>query len=645
MPPLRPLARSLPPLPDESLPGFLLRLAFRLGTSPAELAVRTGLADRADRAVLPVPLLIGLTAERRHTFARMVKATDTEVDAMLLDTYSSRYPPAQPSPSGRNGLANQQHRWLFMHATRYCPQCLTGQDNPVEQAFGGAWKTSWRLPPVFACLAHRRFLEHECPACKSVILPTATRSTVRHFPRWREASLHPAQCRAFVDGQCGHRLDRDSVNSQPLPVEYEEFQQLLLGLLNAVGPDEVKTLGHSTSPAHYFTDLRTACQILRASWPKSRHLLDNKDLVSFLEAAAVETPRSRSTLVHAVSDMPQMEAQPHAALLLAADRLLRAGDPDAFAGHLRLLLDEPERRPSKVSWARAFLNTRPQCSEGFLQAVSSVLQTYAGRSLGRSLKQPVRRARFRPEHIPQFLEEDWYQRHFAHMDGIATVRLRRTVAIRLCQAASGGSIQKAADRLSLYLRDPAIAARIADSPKRVHGWARNRPDPLEFETALRNLAAELDARDNLIDYEQRRKALASWCIGPRPWEVIASRIAVPAGGYAAGGGFAVDLSDRKRNIASVILWSLMTQAEHVFAPTPICDQQDPETQRKWRNSVDAVWARIRHGNTRPTDTQMITVLEEYAAYLTPIIDRGQTPSSEASPWTSHRTGRASRSST
>lgn len=646
MPLLRPLARSLPPLPDESLPGFLLRLAFRLDTSPAELAVRTGLADRADRAVLPVPLLIGLTTERRHTFARMIKATDAEVDAMLLDTYSSRYPPAQPSPSGRNGLANQQHRWLFMHATRYCPQCLAGQDNPVEQAFGGAWKTSWRLPPVFACLTHRRFLEHECPACKSTALPTATRSTVRHFPRWREASLHPAQCRAFVDGQCGHRLDQGTDNLQSLPGEYEEFQHYLLDLLNPVGSDEVNVLGRSTSSAHYFTDLRTTCQILRTSWPKSRHLLENShELVSFLEAAANETPRSRSTFVHAVSDMPQMATQSHAALLLSADRMLRASDLDTFAGHLRALLDEPEVRPSKVSWARAFLTTRPQCSEGLLQAVSSVVQTYAGRSLGRSLKQPIRKTRFRPENIPQFLEEDWYQRHFAHMDGIAVIHLRRTVAIRLCQAASGGPIQKAADRLSLHLSDPAIAARIADSPKRVHGWARKRPDPLEFETAIRNLAAELDARKDLIDYEQRRKVLSSWCIGPRPWEVIASRIAVPAGGYAAGGGFAVDLSDRKRNIASVILWSLMTQGEHVFAPTPICDQQDPETQRKWRNSVDSVWARLRQGAARPTDTQMIAALEEYAAYLTPIVDRGVSPSPDASPWTRtrrHLTGARSR---
>jgi hypothetical protein len=87
---LRPLARSLPPLPDESLPGFLLRLAFRLDTSPAELAVRTGLTGHPQESALPMPLLIGLPDERQHTFAAMIKGTEAEVAAMLLDTYRSR---------------------------------------------------------------------------------------------------------------------------------------------------------------------------------------------------------------------------------------------------------------------------------------------------------------------------------------------------------------------------------------------------------------------------------------------------------------------------------------------------------------------------------------------------------------------------
>lgn len=578
-------------------------------------------------------LLISLSAERRHTLATMTKATAAEISAMLLDTYGNRYPPAQPSTTGRNG-ANQQHRWLFMHSTRYCPQCLAGHNNPLEQAFGGAWKISWRLPPVFACLEHRRFLEHVCPACKSLVLHTATRNGSKHMPRWRENALHPAQCRAFVDGLCGHRLDQKLDSVKQLPPTYRKFQKFLLDLLAPDGPEKIKVLGHEATPAHYFNDLRSACHLLRTSWPNSRHLLDDPELIASLEAGLVDSAGniSQSRFVRTISDTPQLAARPHAALLMTADRLLRSPDPDAFAGHLRLLTNA-DCRPSKVGWTRAFLDNRPDCSEGFLRAVSSVVHTYSWGNLARNLKEPVRATRFRPEHIPQFLEEHWYQRYFSHMEGIAIVHLRRTVALRLCQAASGGAIQKAADRMSLFLGDPAITARIADSPKRVHRWARNRPNPLEFEAAIRDLAAELDARDNLIDYERRRKSLTEWCIGPQPWQEIKTRIAVPGGGHAPGGGFAKDLTDRKRNIASVILWALVTQGEHVFAPTPICDQQDPQTQKKWRMSVDAVWARMRHRTTRPTDAQLITALNEYAAYLIPIIDRGETPAIDASPWT------------
>ena len=40
----RPLPRSLDPLPDESLIGFMLRLSHRLDLPPARIATLTGLA-------------------------------------------------------------------------------------------------------------------------------------------------------------------------------------------------------------------------------------------------------------------------------------------------------------------------------------------------------------------------------------------------------------------------------------------------------------------------------------------------------------------------------------------------------------------------------------------------------------------------
>jgi hypothetical protein len=45
---LSPLPRSLDPLPDESLPGYLLRLAHRLGLAPIRVMQLTGLTTSQD---------------------------------------------------------------------------------------------------------------------------------------------------------------------------------------------------------------------------------------------------------------------------------------------------------------------------------------------------------------------------------------------------------------------------------------------------------------------------------------------------------------------------------------------------------------------------------------------------------------------
>ncbi|MBT3150007.1 hypothetical protein HTV45_03645 [Streptomyces sp. CHD11] len=40
-----------------------------------------------------------------------------------------------------------------------------------------------------------------------------------------------------------------------------------------------------------------------------------------------------------------------------------------------------------------------------------------------------------------------------------------------------------------------------------------------------------------------------------------------------------------------------------------------------------------HRTTEPTDDQLTSALKEYAAYLNPIIDRGEMPPADDSPWT------------
>jgi hypothetical protein len=98
MNPLRSLPRSLPPLPDESLPGFLMRLSYRLEASPADLAHATGLA-RSASANGSVSHIIHMTEDVRTRFAQTVKASEDEVTGMLLSPLGLRYPPASNIPS------------------------------------------------------------------------------------------------------------------------------------------------------------------------------------------------------------------------------------------------------------------------------------------------------------------------------------------------------------------------------------------------------------------------------------------------------------------------------------------------------------------------------------------------------------------
>jgi hypothetical protein len=69
------LPRSLAPLPDESLHGFLLRLAHRLDTSPLRLARVTGLVSGQGCARIPTRLMLEMSTHTATRFAAATHAT------------------------------------------------------------------------------------------------------------------------------------------------------------------------------------------------------------------------------------------------------------------------------------------------------------------------------------------------------------------------------------------------------------------------------------------------------------------------------------------------------------------------------------------------------------------------------------------
>src|SRR5439155_22205188 len=92
-----------------------------------------------------------------------------------------------------------------------------------------------------------------------------------------------------------------------------------------------------------------------------------------------------------------------------------------------------------------------------------------------------------------------------------------------------------------------------------------------------------------------------------------------------------ELGDRKRQCASIVVWTRVTGGEHLFAPHPIRDQQPARLRNAWRLSAYAMAARFRDGCTRRHDIDLDRLLTAYGSWLTDHIDVTGTAVHE--PWT------------
>jgi hypothetical protein len=93
---IRPLPRRLAPLPDESLLGFLLRLAHRLDTSPLRLAKTAGLLTNQAATRIPTRLLLEMTTETATRFAIATRMSTGEASGLTLTTLRGSFPPVDP---------------------------------------------------------------------------------------------------------------------------------------------------------------------------------------------------------------------------------------------------------------------------------------------------------------------------------------------------------------------------------------------------------------------------------------------------------------------------------------------------------------------------------------------------------------------
>jgi hypothetical protein len=618
---LTPLPRSLDPLPDESLPGYLLRLAHRLGLAPVRVMQLTGLTpsqdghQRARRS-----LMMHMDEAAAGSFTLATRLTSTETAGLCMSSMSGRYPWAAPRiTSDQWGPRSLASPWVFTSATRYCPQCLAGAGSYIQQQHGGAWRKAWRLPVVFACPVHRRMLEHLCPSCRQPAMSAPPGAPAWLIPRARDGGLHPAQCRAALRPQaagrharpCGARLDTPAQTAEdsPVPDDLLALQDRLLLLLRPEGPATVTSVGQPATITQYFADLRLACSLITGAWPQSRNLITGPGLADCADQY-ITSVSSTGTRRHTVCDTPPLDTRPGAALIAAAARILDGDNLRILSEFVTPARDGANRKSPRGRWLRRYQRAGHDCSDGFRDALEPLVNTFQRadqRSHGR--RAPARQINFAPGHIPEHLQDDWFCQHFRHIGEVSPRLLRRAAALRLVQMSAGGSLAEAAAFLGIDRR------YIAASPGATFTAACLASDagPAEFRLAVHALARQLSTTPDLINYKRRRDALQDWCIDPGTWQDIISQLP------PTKGPFQPELSDCKRQFASEAVWARITQGEHLLAPRIIEDQlsaADPT----WHRRRDNMWHAYSAIPPKPHYAALRKILNAYAGNLAAIID-------------------------
>jgi len=356
-----PLARSLDPLPGESLAGYVLRLAHRQDRSPNAMTARIGLRPELERA--PAGLNLGMTPEQIASFSAACRLTEQEARALTL--------------ADRLGalLAPDEHRthdglmpaalaaWISPGRTRWCPDCLRGEDGD------GYWRLSWQVPWHYACLRHRRFLHDLCPECDNAIGQGRADGPFGELvPNAGVADLSPDACRHRpADDQpvCAHRLSEQDPYSPPPPTGDALAAQgrldALLGLDGPADPDARATIaGETVPPGLWITALHGVVVLVRASLG----LAGSPDLgpgalnlATYLSLPHVDTADLRHQL-H--TSTPPGPAGIAAALIPAALHVLDASSQRELAERIAPYRDlVREHRPGVwKSWLRQYPDPR-----------------------------------------------------------------------------------------------------------------------------------------------------------------------------------------------------------------------------------------------------------------------------------------------
>lgn len=612
----RPLARSLAPLPEESLPGLLLRLAYRLDRSPARIATLCGLSRHQHR--LPAEYFISLPAEATKALEAAASLRVGEAAALTLSAIATSYQPlATLRLGGSRTTASARRTWALSLSSRYCPNCLAGDGSAVQNAYGGPWRLRWHLPVSFACTVHSRLLEQECPQCGGH--PNRPSNTERQglITQRAMAGLHPAQCRHHLTvgsvgagGRrplCAARLDQTTcVRERP-----ESDLGMMLALQRRIDrhltPAKATTTIDTGLPPeqHFFPDLIAAAQLIRLSWPDSARFAATTALANRI-ARHMDTWSARREGCGPGERVRDAWAAPEdptecGALLLTADALLgdRGQDGPALRERIQpLAFTAFTRNGAHMGAAFRRIDVSPDLARALAQR--SLGFNRAGGHRHPKQHVPSRQSHFAIEHVPALLPESWICAHFGDLTSQWSTRdvwnprhLRRVASLKLAEMAGGGTWPQCAE----ILGTPWITAQRSLTVLKRRLLASGLW-PL-LDTTVETVAQRLDADALRVDFAARRRALSTWQIPVEDLAVL-----------TAGLGRLTNVeSPTTRTVATALAWARVTQGDHLHSPAI-------EDLRKAQQSTKPVVAAIGQlqtpSNRRGARLQFLQRINDYA---------------------------------
>ena len=624
------LSRSLTPLTGESLPGFLLRTAYRLERSPARVAELVGLASRHRR--IAHAHLRAMPEEVIREFALNARLAEREADALTLRRFNQTYPPLRKIRTDSRTIGNSAAvNWAVAGSGRYCPDCLRGDGSAVEEALGGAWQLVWHLPVVFACVQHRRLLEHRCPACCQP-LEGAGRKRNSLINNSMLTGLHPLQCRNALTRRrdnplhcakpahsvpCGMRLDRVSQDpDSALPDnDLDHLLALQLRILEYLSPQAQSRDGGVRPDGYYFSDLIATAHLIKLTWPLGAEFLPFARLQGLVQAyveplLAQITARQQNQRQKA-ADNRRTKIAPSDSALCGA--LLAAAD--VALGNRELLTLRPRLQPlAREAYRRARSYAGGVCRS------TDISPALARATTWRIHRMPVRvelraghstQHHFRVEEIPSFLPLAFVDQYFAELverlPRFTTAierHLRRAAPLRLAELKSGAAWDDCAPALGIH---PGLARstlkHLGRQLEALCLWPA-------FEEAVEQIARYLDTTSQRINYANRRRRLTLWRLPLDDWLTMIDGLP----------GLERIREQADPTVGSALVWAEVTEGGRMRSPVVLDLLESGEDRR----ALCALLYRMGNGARGPS-LRLRRRLHLYAERLASSCDQNREP--------------------